>query len=304
MTRPASVVQVTDLPGERRPRYTSTPGVAASVRSPGQEAGLTKMGVNLRTVEPGFAGTNRHFHTVEEEWVFVLSGRGRLRLGPLSVPVGPGHFAGFPPGPSPHHLLNDGPEDLVFLEGGESRAAEDGCWYPDARLMSQGRKLVEPYQEPPPEQGKEEQVLDIDSLALTDFRHDVEPRARRQMRMLYRPTGLVRQAVCWCRVAEGDYSTARHTHDRTDEWVFILSGRGIAHIGTSRCEVGPNDFVAHPAGSDAHFMEAATDLTYLMGGMIDAADIVIYPDHGLRRAGGRLEPMDGAGQTRTLEPDT
>ena len=39
---------------------------------------------------------------------------------------------------------------LVLLEGGESRPAEDGCWYPDARQMSEGRVLVEPYREPPP----------------------------------------------------------------------------------------------------------------------------------------------------------
>ncbi|MGD8339695.1 MAG: cupin domain-containing protein [Gammaproteobacteria bacterium] len=287
----ARVVNIADLPAEARPRYTNTPGVAATVRSPGRTAGLTRMGVHVRTVAPGFAGTNRHFHTVEEEWAFVLSGRGSLRLGPLTLPVGPGHFAGFPPGPSPHHFLNDGDEDLVFLEGGESRAAEDGCWYPDARLMSQGREIIEPYQEPPPEQGNKEQLQHVDSVPPSSFQHDVETRARRRMRALHSPTGLVRQAVYWCRVDRGDFSTALHTHDRTDEWVFVLTGKAVAHIGETRFDIGPNDFIAHPAGTEPHFMEAVTDVTYLMGGMIDTDDVVTYPRHGLRRAGGKLEPL-------------
>ncbi len=291
MTRGGAVVHVPDLPGEPGPRDTKTRGVAAIVRSPGKVAGMRQMGVHVRTVAPGFAGTNRHFHTVEEEWAYVLNGRGKLRIGPLTLPVGPGHFAGFPPGPGPHHFVNDGDEDLVFLEGGESRAAEDGCWYPDARLMSQGRQLVEPYREPPPEHGTQAQLQDIESLTVQAFSHDVEPRARRQMRVLHRPTGLKRQAVYWCRVTQGALTTALHTHDRTDEWVFVLDGNGVVRIGDDEFPVGPHDFVGHPAGGEPHVMRAETDLTYLMGGMIDPLDVVTYPEHGLRRLGGKLEPL-------------
>jgi len=289
VTRPACVVDIGELPGEKRPRYTSTPGVAAVVRSPGLATGLTRMGVHVRTVAPGYAGTNRHFHTVEEEWAYVLAGRAKLRIGPLELEVGPGHFAGFPPGPRPHHFVNDGEADLVFLEGGESRPDEDGCWYPDARQMSEGRKRVEPYREPPPETGDPAQLLHIDEVAIREFRHDVDAGARRRMRVLHAPTGLVRQAVYFAEVARGDRSTAFHTHERTDEWVFILSGTALVDVGEDRFEVGPNDFMGHPAGGAPHVMEALTDLTYLMGGMIDAADVVHYPRHGMVRRGGRLE---------------
>ena len=70
--RPPYVVNIDSLPGEPRPRYTSTPGVAAIVRLPSAVTGLTRMGVHVRRIEPGFAGTNRHFHTAEEEWVYKL----------------------------------------------------------------------------------------------------------------------------------------------------------------------------------------------------------------------------------------
>jgi len=293
VSRPACVLNIRDIPGEKRPRYTKTPGVAAVVRPLGPATGLTKMGVQLRTVAPGFAGTNRHFHTVEEEWTYVLSGRGTLRIGPLKFAVGPGHFAGYPPGPGPHHFVNDSDEDLVFLEGGESRPKEDGCWYPDARLMSQGREIVEPYQEPPPEACDEAQVLAIDDATIENFQHDVDSGARRRMRVLHIPTGLARQAVYWAEVGAGDRSTAFHTHERTDEWVFILSGTAVADVGDQQFEVGKDDFIGHPAGSPPHVMQAITDLTYLMGGQIDASDIVRYPRHEMQRVGRRLEAMTG-----------
>jgi quercetin 2,3-dioxygenase len=291
MSRPACVINIRDMPGERRPRYTSTPGVGAIVRSPGHLTGLTQMGVNVRTVEAGFAGTNRHFHTLEEEWTYVLSGDGRLRIGPLELSVGPGHFAGYPTGPRPHHLVNDGADDLVFLEGGESRPLDDAFWYPDVRKMGKARAFVEPYVEPPPEQGDETQVVHVDDVPVEDFQHDVEPKARRRMRALHRGTGLKRQAVYLAEVRAGDWSTAFHRHERTDEWVFILSGNGIARVGDDRFAVGPDDFIGYPARGQPHVIEATTDLTYLMGGQVDSTDVIEYPEHRMRRAGSRLEPL-------------
>jgi uncharacterized cupin superfamily protein len=293
MSRPSCVVDVAAMPGEKRPRYTEAVGVAAVVRSPGAAAGLTRMGVHVRSIEPGFAGTHRHFHTVEEEWSYVLSGTGTVRIGPLRIPVRAGHFVGFPTGPRPHHFLAEGSEPLVLLEGGESRRAEDAGWYPDARKRWRNGAPFEPYEAPPPEQGDERQAVHIDAVTPIEFQHDVEPRARRRMRALHRGTGLTRQAVYWSRVARGDLSTALHTHERTDEWIFVLSGRGLARVGDARFEVGPHDFVGHPAGSAPHVMEAAEDLVYLMGGQIDADDIVDYPEAGLRRVGGRLVSLNG-----------
>lgn len=279
------------MPGEKRPRFSSTPGVGAVVRSPGAATGLTAMGVNVRSVAPGFAGSNRHFHTVEEEWTYVLSGQGLLRIGPLRFAVGPGDFAGYPTGPCPHHLVNDGDKELVFLEGGESRPLEDEFWYPDVRKMGKARAFVEPYLEPPPEQGDETQLVRLEDVPIRDFQHDVDAGARRRMRPLHKGTGLTRQAVYWAEVKAGDRSTAFHTHEKTDEWILILDGTAVVDIGGQRFDIGPDDFLGHPAGSAPHVMEAVTDLTYLMGGQIDRTDVVRYPRHRLRRVGGRLEAM-------------
>jgi len=249
------------------------------------------MGVHVRAVEPGFAGTNRHFHTVEEEWAYVLAGHGTVRIGPLRIAVRPGSFVGFPPGPRPHHFLAEGTETLVLLEGGERRPAEDSWWYPDLRRMGFDGKLVETYQEPPPEESDVAQVVHGDEIAVQEFVHDLDPAVHRRMRTLHAPTGLTRQAVRLAEVAAGGRSTVFHTHERTDEWVFVLAGCATVRVGGATFEVGPNDFIGHPAGSAAHAMQALDDLTYLVGGGIDAADVVTYPDARKRRVSGRVEPL-------------
>jgi len=261
------------------------------VRSPGDTTGLTRMGVHVRAVEPGFAGTKRHFHTLEEVWAYVLEGSGAVRIGPLRIPVSPGHFIGFPAGPRPHHFVNDGSETLVLLEGGERRAAEDDGWYPDVRKMWHAGTVVESYEEPPSEEGDACQVLHVEDVDIKPFRHDVDRDVYREVRSLHPATGLTRQAVHWARVASGGATTAFHAHEHTDEWVFILSGRATARAGEDCFEVSPGDFLGHPAGGAPHVMEAVTELTYLMGGMIDADDVVTYPDAGLRRIGSHLEPL-------------
>ena len=291
MSRPRCVVNAWNVPGEKRPRLVQTPGVAAIVRPLGDTTGLTRMGVNLRTVEPGFAGTNRHYHTIEEEWTYVVAGSGTVRIGPHRIPVSAGTFVGFPPGPRPHHFLADRGEPLVLLEGGERRPAEDGGAYPDARKMWRaGPEPVEPYVSVP-EEGDPRQCVRVADVAIADFQHDVDAGARRRMRKLHVPAGLTRQAVCWAQVVPGTRSTAFHTHDRTDEWIFVLAGRALVRVGDERFEAGAGDFLGHPAGGAAHVMEAVEELTYLVGGQIDATDVVTYPEARMRRAGGRLEAM-------------
>jgi len=291
MTRPACVVQVWDLPGEQRPRFAPLPGLGAVVRHVSDPTGLTHMGVHLRAIAPGKAGTPRHFHLVEEEWAYVVAGRGAVRIGPHRLPVRAGTFVGFPPGPRPHHFLAEGDEPLVVLEGGERRPAEDiGCWV-DVPQWWRGGAFIENADPLPPEEGDPSQCIHVDDLADALFQHDVDAQARRTMRRLNRPAGLQRQAVVWSRVEPGEHSTAFHTHDRTDEWVFILDGHARVRAGDQWFEVGPNDFVGHPAGGAAHVMEPTTPLTYLMGGEINPDDVVIYPDAGVRRVHGRVEPL-------------
>jgi uncharacterized cupin superfamily protein len=292
MDRPACVVRIWDIEGEKRPRFTKPQGVGSIIRRLGDATGLQRMGVNLRTVEPGLAGTNRHYHLVEEEWTYVVSGSGTVRIGAHRLPVRTGSFVGFPPGPRPHHFLAEGNQALVLLEGGERRPKEDYGFYPDLGARFSLCDGITPITEAlPAEEGDASQCVHVDDLPRSTFEHDVDRRAHRIMRRLNRTTGLTRQAVVWSQVEPGSLSTALHTHDRTDEWILILTGRARVTVGADTFEVGPHDFIGHPAGSPAHVMEPIESLTYLMGGQIDADDVVTYPQAGVRRIHGKLEPL-------------
>ena len=111
-------------------------------RSIGDALGLEHMGVHLVRLEPGRDSTQYHFHHVDEEFVYILSGRGMAELGDDTCEVGPGDFMAFARHSVPHNLKNPFDEDLVYLMGGH-RSDIDVCDYPriDRRMYRrQGQK--------------------------------------------------------------------------------------------------------------------------------------------------------------------
>lgn len=102
-----------------------------------QIAGLHRVALAVARVPPGKESFLYHRHERDEEFLFILSGRGRAQIGNDVFEVGAGDFMGFPaPDGPPHHLTNPFSEDLVYLMGGESSGHDIG-YFP--RL---GRRLV------------------------------------------------------------------------------------------------------------------------------------------------------------------
>jgi uncharacterized cupin superfamily protein len=241
------------------------------------------MGVRIREIQPGVAGTHFHFHDVEEEWAFVLSGHGRVRIGPLTLPVRSGSFAGFPAGPRPHHFIAEGDDPLVLLEGGERRREEDYCTYPELGVRTRnGKDERIDTAALPTFEGNASQLVRVGDVEERVRPHPLAPDAIRHQRGIDEAVGMQRQACAWVRLERGVESTTFHTHERTDEWVYLLSGDAEVRLGDERYAVGAGDFVAHPARGPAHVMRAISDVTYLMGGESIADDVVIYPERGMR----------------------
>jgi uncharacterized cupin superfamily protein len=101
---------------------------------------------------------------------------------------------------------------------------------------------------------------------------------------LSRRAGMKRAHVSLGRVPPGKDSFAYHAHLLEEEWLYILSGRGIAEIDGEEHEVGPGDFMGFPTPSVAHLLKNPFDeeLTYLMGGEDLPLDILEYPKLGKR----------------------
>src|SRR5262249_13081866 len=69
----------------------------------GDPFGLTKIGVNLTTLLPGKESSMRHYHTHEDEMVFVLEGEVVLRSDGGEQVLTAGMCAGFPAGSTDGH---------------------------------------------------------------------------------------------------------------------------------------------------------------------------------------------------------
>ena len=90
------------------------------------QAGLKRAVLSLARVPPGKESFVYHFHEHDEEFIYILSGRGRAEIDGNIYDVGPGDFMGFTaPGPA-HHMSNPYTEDLVYLMGGERSGLDIG----------------------------------------------------------------------------------------------------------------------------------------------------------------------------------
>ena len=103
-------------------------------RALGDALGLTKIGVNLTTLPPGKESSMRHFHTREDEMVFVVEGEVVLCTDEGEQVLTVGMCAGFAAGgKNGHQLVNRSERPARYLEI-SNRDPEDTADYPDVDL--------------------------------------------------------------------------------------------------------------------------------------------------------------------------
>jgi uncharacterized cupin superfamily protein len=100
-------------------------------RGLGDALGLTRIGINFTTLTPGKESSMRHWHTHEDEFVFVLEGEVVLRTEAGEQLLTAGMCAGFPAGAEDgHQLINRSKADAVYLEI-SNRDSADRAHYTD-----------------------------------------------------------------------------------------------------------------------------------------------------------------------------
>jgi uncharacterized cupin superfamily protein len=101
----------------------------------GRAAGLTQFGVNLCTLKPGAASSQRHWHENEDEFVYVLEGEVVLCEDGGETVLKPGDAAAWKAGVANGHcLINRTNRDAVFIEVG-TRAVSERAHYSDIDMM-------------------------------------------------------------------------------------------------------------------------------------------------------------------------
>jgi uncharacterized cupin superfamily protein len=127
---------VTTVAGTLYPSPYDEPCRARERQKLGDAAGLTQFGVNLLTLPPGAWSAQRHYHSQEDEFVYVLEGEVTLVTDEGSETLRAGDSAGFKAGdPNGHCLKNLSSSPARVLEVG-SRVAGDSATYPDIDLLA------------------------------------------------------------------------------------------------------------------------------------------------------------------------
>jgi uncharacterized cupin superfamily protein len=98
-------------------------------------AGLSQFGVNVCTLKPGAASSQRHWHDNEDELVYVLSGEVVLREDEGEIVLKPGDAAAWKAGiANGHCIINRSSRDAVFIEVG-SRAPTERAQYSEIDMV-------------------------------------------------------------------------------------------------------------------------------------------------------------------------
>jgi uncharacterized cupin superfamily protein len=99
-------------------------------------AGLTQFGVNVTVIEVGAWSSQRHWHSHEDEFLWVLEGELTLVTDAGEETLRAGDCAAFRSGDADgHHLVNKSGRQTKVLEIGTSDP-QDCCTYPDIDMIA------------------------------------------------------------------------------------------------------------------------------------------------------------------------
>ena len=102
----------------------------------GDAVGLDQFGVNLLRLPAGAWSSQRHWHSAEDEFVWVVEGEVVLIEEGGETVLRSGDCAGFKAGvANGHKIENRSDRGAVLLEVGSRRPTEDVCDYPDIDMI-------------------------------------------------------------------------------------------------------------------------------------------------------------------------
>ena len=97
------------------------------------------VGVVLEELSPGMKTSLAHWHTREEEHVFILSGTLTAQIGQARHIMRAGDYVRFPAGAEEAHTLFNHTDAVCRYILVGTRDGDDICYYPDAGLMKLAR---------------------------------------------------------------------------------------------------------------------------------------------------------------------
>jgi len=121
--------------GSNYPAPLDEPCKTRTVISLGDAGGLTQFGAQLVTLPPGVWASQRHHHSGEDEFIYILSGHPTFIDDDGDIDLVPGDATAHPAGDgNGHHMINRTDKDVTFLVVGSRRPQTDHVRYSDVDL--------------------------------------------------------------------------------------------------------------------------------------------------------------------------
>ncbi len=121
--------------GSGYPAPFDEPCLQRHIRSVGDAGGLTQFGAHVITLPSGAWSSQRHWHSHEDELVYIMSGHPTLIDDNGEQNLSPGDFTAHPGGDANgHHMINRTDTDVVYLVIGTRAPEKDSGHYPDIDL--------------------------------------------------------------------------------------------------------------------------------------------------------------------------
>ena len=136
MAGPARLAMTIEpVPGSDYPQPFQAAVAARERRRLGEAFGLRNFGVNLLRIPPGCASSQRHWHSRQDELVYIVAGELILITDAGEQPLTAGMAAGFPARRADgHQLVNRSGRDAFVIEVGD-RTPGDEVDYSDIDMM-------------------------------------------------------------------------------------------------------------------------------------------------------------------------
>lgn len=129
--------------------------------------GAKKLGCSLYELAPGHRSWPYHYHCANEEGIYVLTGKGTLRLSGQEVPISQGDYITLPPGTDhPHQIVNTSAAPLRYLCF-STMIEPDITMYPDSGKFGL-------FVGAPPGAGKRTMTAYLPASAQVDYWHGEE----------------------------------------------------------------------------------------------------------------------------------
>jgi uncharacterized cupin superfamily protein len=268
--------------------------------------GLTQFGAYADTLAPGADSSDRHWHSAEDELLYVLDGTATVVDNNGAHDLAPGDSAVWRAGvPNAHHVENRTDALCTYLIVG-SRIGRDICTYPDS-----GRRLINT--------DTTWDILDADGIrikggdlpphllnlrpdwttpAANPWPHPAIVRAAEARpdastpdqeaalgaftARLFSDTGGLAQFGAFTEtLAPGAFSSHRHWHEQEDEFLYVVDGTPTVIENDGPHALAPGDAACWPAGvPNAHHVQNRSDApcTYLVIGTRLPSDTVHYAE--------------------------